>query len=92
MASELRKKITGGSGSANTVAVGAGFDTGFIFNNDGSNNATITFADGSTYIIAPSEIFHFPFNSIGYEAISVVSAGTIKYAFTNIGANSIVKT
>ena len=91
MASEVWKKITGGSGSNNTINVSAGFDSGFIFNNDTTEIVTLTFADGSTYAIAPNEVYHFPYNNTGYDAIVFSSSGSLKYSFTNISLNEISK-
>lgn len=88
-------KTTGGALSASESAVvAAGFMTGFIFNNDPSVDVTLTFSDGSTYAIAPNEVFEFPKNEQGYQSItfSTIAGGQCKYSFTSTHRNSITIT
>lgn len=93
MATEIRTRVTSGRLSAGQQAnVLAGFDTGFIFNNDSSSSVILRHEDGSEYTMAPGEVFHFPYTHMPYESVVFVAGGTCKFSFTSTSRISITIT
>lgn len=91
MASEINTRVTSGSLTAGQQAtVASGFDTGFIFNNDSTNQVVLQHKDGSQYTLDPNEVYHFPYTGMPYEEIIFASAGACKYSFTSTSRISIV--